>query len=328
MARQDAIRRKLNPTPYTVRKGALLQKRIGHQPTMAAPKSRIGWDLYLCGAGPSLAETHKQYLEQARNRYGASNGRVEVWGCNSAAPWLVEQGAFVTHAFGIDQTEGLMTEWSGTPPLKYIVASTVNPKTIRMLMAANRQLIWFHNYVGSQSEVELYKTIWPGSVMVGDGLNSVNRALCLAQFMGFRKIYVLGADNALRKDGDGFVMHPNGDHPEAHGATSVIMFNPEPLGGKTWYTKPDMLFSACQIAKWAARKGGQMDLVGDTLPHALLDAAMEHPEGYERFLENVAALESLRGVPTPGAVSDLHKPKGRTVTSSVFTVLQGKSDKM
>jgi len=47
-------------------------------------------------------------------------------------------------------------------------------------------------------ELWLYSAFYEVTAMVGSGLNSVTRAIDLAGFMGFDKIYVVGADSAIR----------------------------------------------------------------------------------------------------------------------------------
>jgi hypothetical protein len=71
-----------------------------------------------------------------------------VWGCNSAAPWLFEQGHRVTHGFTVDQTPHMLAEWASTPPLDYLVASSCNPFLTELLVRAGRTVTFFHNYCG------------------------------------------------------------------------------------------------------------------------------------------------------------------------------------
>jgi hypothetical protein len=290
-------------------------REVRKVPRMVRKNGAVGRRLVLCGAGPSLAEHWPHYLGPD----GISRmNHTDVWACNSALTWLHSHGAYVTHGFGIDQTEGLLREWEHAPPAHYLIASTVDPRTAKHLVALGRPITWFHNYVGSATEGDLYRTIWPSTVMVGDGLNSVNRAICLAQFMGYKHITCLGTDCAL---GPGDVMHANGDGPEAHGATSVIMENhPDHLvDGRIWRTKPDMLFSAASLARMAAK--GYLTLVGDILPNALLKEAHRAPNGINAYLDSIARLGRMVGAPHPGGKgSGLQAPRGRNMQSALFTV--------
>lgn len=299
-------------------------------PRMAQKNGGKGKKLVLCGAGPSLGEHWEHYLGTG----GISRmPKTEVWATNSALTWLWERGAYVTHGFGIDQTEGLLNEWRNAPPVHYVLASSVDPRTAKHLVALGRPITWFHNFVGSKTEGDLYRgqdpvtkkplagNSWPTTVMVGDGLNSVNRALCLAQFMGFDHVTVLGADCAL---GHGDVMHVNGDGPEAHGATSVIMVNRRITGennlidGRLWHTKPDMLFSAKSLAEFAVK--GWVTLVGDTLANAVLKEATRSPDGWRVYLDKVARLGRMKGVPHPGGPQAGQVPRGRNMETVLFTV--------
>lgn len=307
----------LRPKLKQLRPGQRIDmSRAPKGPTMATPNMAAGRNLVLCGAGPSLKEHWSYYLGAG----GVSRmPKTDVWACNSALTWLLEQGAYVTHGFGIDQTEGLLAEWASAPNVTYVLASTVNPKVVAHLRSHGRKVLWFHNFVGSTGEMALYKTIWPTSVMVGDGLNSVNRAMCLAQYMGYKTVTILGADCAL---GAGDVMHANGDGPEAHGATSVIMEGV--IAGRTWVTKPDMIFSSVQMAKQAGVAFSRYKIVGDTLAGALVAEAIRLNMSSKAFgawmEEEIASLEAMRGIS-----HGIHReqPKGRTMQSKVFTVRQG-----
>lgn len=316
LARAHGASKRLNPKTVQVRRHNLLTREIVYPPPMIERNTRIGWDLYLCGAGPSLRDTYADHLLLAQEK-----PKADIWASNSALPTLLSWGVRRVAGFGIDQTDGLLAEWAGPPEARYIIASTVNPNLTRFLQDAGRPVTWFHNFVGTVTEKELYVTLWPPSVMVGDGLNSVNRALCLAYFMGYRRIYVLGADCALRRGAPGeYEMHANGDGALVHGATSVVMYNPVPLAGRTWYTKPDMLFSAVALAKQAVARVG-LTLIGDTLPHALLDEAFRErgPKAAEAWLDDVARLERLTGIPAPGGGPE--QPRGRNMVSDLFTVV-------
>jgi hypothetical protein len=280
-----------------------------------------GRHLVICGAGPSLGSHWEHYLGTEGI---ARSVKTDVWACNSALTWLYAKGAHVTHGFAIDQTEGMLAEWPDPPPVRYMLASTVNPKLTEHILGHGRRIVWFHNYVGSPEEIRLYTTIWPTAVMVGDGLNSVNRAMCLAQHMNYKRITVLGADCALGPDD---VMHVNGDGPTAHGATAVLMDmggTDATIGGRQWKTKPDMLFSAVAIARMAY-SNSRFVIVGDTFPNALIREGIAQGMGTTAFREymdkNVASLENMRGGPRLGHAGAT--PKGRNMLSGMFTVAAG-----
>lgn len=186
-----------------------------------------GKAVVICGAGPSLRDHAAEWCPQAD----------EVWGCNSALTWLLDQGHNVTHGFCIDQTPAMLNEWKSAPDVEYLLASTVHPFLAEHLLRHNRNLTWFHNYVGIKKppvgyckcghdetdhdeigacrkcdvvpcseyrlrvmpyEDWLYRALYPLTVRAGSGLNSVSRAVDVAHFMGFERIVLLGADCALK----------------------------------------------------------------------------------------------------------------------------------
>lgn len=196
-----------------------------HCDAVVERQSNVGETVVICGAGPSLCETAAKWCPRG----------TQVWGCNSAAIWLYEQGHPITHAFTVDQTPQMVVEWLSAPDLTYLLASTVHPHLTDYLVERKRRLVWFHNFVGvddagpvqyaactvcrwmgdlgtpacpqcggataghvASYEEWLYSAFYPTTVVVGSGLNAVTRAIDLALFMGFAKIIVLGADCSLR----------------------------------------------------------------------------------------------------------------------------------
>lgn len=105
---------------------------------MVQPDSATGQHLILCGAGPSLADHAAEWCPQGD----------QVWGCNSAATWLYNQGHQVTHGFTVDQTAHLIEEWASTPPIEYLVATSCDPNLPELLSARGRRFTFFHNYCG------------------------------------------------------------------------------------------------------------------------------------------------------------------------------------
>jgi hypothetical protein len=264
---------------------------------VAVQDSKKCRDLVICGAGPSLNDPEARLaLEIARG---------DVWGCNSALPFLQGLGYRVTHGFCIDQTPHTLDEWPGPPSAEYWLASSVHVYLTDYLLAAGRKVTFFHNFLGTPNERHLYNNVWYPTVIVGDGLNSVNRALGLAEFLGYRRITLLGADCALGPDD---TMHANGDGPTAHGATPVILEGD--IDGRHWRTKPDMLFSAVRLAAVQRRLGSsRMRMVGDTLPYALRDKSPD-------FLNRLSRLAPANDIPR--VTKDAGDAKGRHMTSEVF----------
>lgn len=251
-----------------------------------------GQTLTLCGAGPSLAE-----------EIAGAPKTDQLWGCNSALTWLIDNGYQPNAGITVDQTPAMLAEWESAPDVEYLLASTVHPHLTEWLIQHGRKTRFFHNYVGiREADVEwdgvrmcfedwLYSTLFPATVRAGSGLNTLNRALDVAMFMGFRHIYVLGADCALRASRpspdapfgspehrrwleEDVVMHANGDHATVHGATAQT-FEGE-IDGRYWVTKPDMMISAVWLVKTVHKNPGRITLLGDTLPNALIDKPDEY----------------------------------------------------
>jgi hypothetical protein len=264
---------------------------------MAAGKS-----VAICGAGPSL----EGWLDRLPPTH-------QVWACNSALPYLKKHGQRVTHGFCIDQGRAMLgpEEWARTYNVEYLLASAVHPDLVAHLLKAKRTVIFFHSYLGIPApegwvcpppdvpyEVHLYRTLFPASVQVGKGLNSVPRAVCLAIFMGFKSIKVYGADCACAPaarmpaiDSPRYApwlaslrMYPDRGFPEHYGHALMA----EGLvNGRHWVTRPDMVMSAVHLVE-LAQEFPQVQLMGDTLPTALQrdpDALSRMPRFGEEFGE-------------------------------------------
>jgi hypothetical protein len=245
----------------------------------------------------------------------------QIWGCNSAATWLFDQGYPVTHALTVDQMPHMVKEWYSAPPLKYLLASTVHPHLTKYLKARGRDITFFNNYVGVQGppllqcecshfkeahpagiclhcgckeyreiqmpfEMGLYGGLFEETAITGSGLNATTRGLDLAGYMGFKKAYVLGADCAIRlkrrpPEGERFgtpaymkwlnedaEMHADGGSAVASEATPITLGGE--IDGRWWETKPDLAITASWLVKMA-KAIPNIELVGDTLPNALMD---------------------------------------------------------
>jgi len=282
-----------------------IRDNAAHCERVAVAGSGVGRSLAICGAGPSLADNTVMLQEID-----------EVWGCNSAAIWLHDEGHPVNYGFTVDQTVEMLDEWSNPPPIGYLVASSVRPELVRHLLDHGRELTFFHNFVGLAGppmeldgkwvpyEHWLYDRFYPDTVRVGSALNSVTRAIDLAMFMGFRPIHVLGADCALRvlrpmpdtEFGtpehkrwleEDVVMHADGSSALRSGATHVTMHGT--IDGRHWESKPDLWVTAVWLVQMA-RAIPHLNLVGDTLPNALIDKP-------DSFLDELPHLQGADGIP-------------------------------
>jgi len=259
---------------------------------MVQPDQCKGKTVAICGAGASLADN----LDMVPTTH--------VWACNSALPYLAGRGARVTHGFCIDQGEEMLEphEWGNAYDVQYLIASSVHPKLVRHLLTAKRKLTWFHSYLGIPEpdhwvspledtpnyEMYLYRTIYPTSVQVGYGLNAVPRAVCLALFMGYKRIYVYGADCACAPNGppmhaldcpqyvpwmERLRMYADGRTAAWYGPKSAIA--EAVLDGKRWHTRAYMVISARHLVDLQKTYPGRIEFVGDTLVNASRDKDAE-----------------------------------------------------
>jgi hypothetical protein len=282
-----------------------------------------GKTLVICGAGPSLKETAAEWCPKGD----------DVWGCNSAMPWLVANGHKVTHGFSIDQTAHMLEEWVTAPDVKYLIASTCHPHLTSYLISKKRDLTVFHNYVGVKEapvswpdvngvmreetwEDWAYQIMYSGTVRAGSGLNAVTRAIDVGLYMGYEKIIVLGADCCLRfrvpppKDkGPGtkeFMdwlrneteMHADGGNALASEATPVVLCGE--IDGRLFAVKPDLVITAVWLVVMRRKLKGRLELIGDGLPNAL-----KHKSN--KFLERLPRLVDADGNPVDISVPDFEE---------------------
>lgn len=151
----------------------------------------------------------------------------------------------------------------------------------------------------------MYSALYPPTVVTGGGLTSGTRAIELARWMGYERITVLGQDCAMRTKGrmpteiaegspehmawlrENTVMHADGGHALASGATAVTMG--AEIDGRWWESKPDMIISAVWLVR-LARHDPRVTLVGDTFPNALMDKD-------DAFLARMPTMTDAEGKP-------------------------------
>lgn len=294
------------------------------------PGTAEGQHIVICGAGPSLAEEAEEWCRKGD----------QLWGANSALPWLHEHGFPVTHGITVDQTPAMCVEWKAMLDVRYLIPSTSHPHLVSMLLDAGRDVTWFHSHVGLKQgqavaycacghdraghgptcwcgcatydervmayEEWLYTLLYPTTVVVGSGLNTVTRAIDVALCMGAAEITVLGADCALRVARplpagvivgsiehkrwleEETVMHADGGHALASGATPVTLGGE--IDGRWWETKPDLAISALHLVAMAKALEGRLRLVGDTLPNAIKDKPSD-------FLDRMPTMIDSSGKP-------------------------------
>ncbi len=221
---------------------------------MVQPDMGKGKNVIICGSGPSLP---------AVRHLLTVHPEADVWAANDALMWMSRRGLRVTHGIGIDQSPDLYTTcWTEPPAVQYLIASSVDYRLIAHLVAHGHRerITLFHSFIGFEGEAELYPLLYPPSPMVGSGLNVVNRSLPLADFMGYQTMYLVGADCAL---GRGDILHAG----ETGKETGIVLRGL--IDGKSWATKPDMLWSACDLVRQKRMLGDRLQFIGKTLPAAL-----------------------------------------------------------
>ena len=268
---------------------AQIRQNARHRLPMLQPHIALDHTVLICGAGPSLRDLLDQWPLVD-----------EVWACNSALPYLADRGMQVTHGFAIHQGDTLVApgEWDRTFDVTYYVASSLYPPMLDRLVHERRRVAVFHSFLGlpdpvgwdrgahdgKSYEMALYtdKHLFETGVQVGHGLNSVPRAVCLALGLGFRHIYVAGADCACPP---GQPLRPDLGTPEyadwmravpmyADGRTAAVFGVHQAMAegvvnGRRWVTLPDMVISARALLDLERTAPERVHLLGDTLPNAL-----------------------------------------------------------
>ncbi len=238
-----------------------------------------GQHLVLCGAGPSLAETIA---------YCADGD--QVWATNGALPWLIANGHRVTHGFTVNQFAAMTALWSPAPDVEYMLASTVDPALSALVYIAGRPATYFHNAVLLPEQDELYAKLYPPTICAGSGLNAVTRALDVADFMGFERITVLGADCCLRVPPGhpprssvtaaagsaeymnwlaGTIMHVNGENPIDGGCPPLTLSGV--IDGREWVGQADLWITMQWLVRMAKASNGKIRVIGDGLATAMMD---------------------------------------------------------
>jgi hypothetical protein len=136
--------------------------------------------------------------------------------------------------------------------------------------------------------MHLYQTLYKPSCQVGYGLNSVPRAMCLALWLGFKRVDVFGADCAGRGGTAPMPTTAAENYPEwlkglqlyADGRTAFIngpnaVMVEGLVDGRYWHTRADMLITARHMVDLTRAFPGRIVLKGDTLPNAIMDKDAE-----------------------------------------------------
>lgn len=261
---------------------------------MLRQREAIGQTVVICGAGPSLAEHIDEVLDKVNPD--------QVWGCNSALTWLYETGRRVTHGIAVAGEDGLLDDWKSVPPVHYLLASCVWPVVTKKLLGRMRKVSFFHTYIGFEPDFYSRLYHFPNTFMVDGGLNVTNRAVGVADAMGFTRIVVIGADCCLRPSADPMPVPPDtatdqeaqalnqewcgrqtmyADGRDARTAFGHATLMEGTIAGRRFVSRADMLESAKWLVTSKRAMGKRLELVGDTLPNWLLKC---DPALIEEFL--------------------------------------------
>jgi hypothetical protein len=131
-----------------------------------------------------------------------------------------------------------------------------------------------------KTELQLYGEIFGEdkvATMCG-GFTVTNRALALAKYMGFDKVVMAGTDFGWRKEGGSHYC----DLVKVAANDDNYMTDQGLIDGKPWFTRPDQLASAQDVARKI--KANEVTIIGDSLALAL----SKHTD---EFLDDIVRLE-------------------------------------
>jgi hypothetical protein len=114
-----------------------------------------------------------------------------------------------------------------------------------------------------KGEIDLYLELFSSAAVMCGGFTVANRALALANYMGFEDIIMAGTDFGWRKKGGSHY----GNLVSVELVDPTYMTDGGAIDGVPWFTKPDQLASAVDVARKI--KAGEVSVLGDSLAIAL-----------------------------------------------------------
>lgn len=114
-----------------------------------------------------------------------------------------------------------------------------------------------------KQEIEIYSGLFKNADVMCGGFTVTNRALALVNYMGFHIPKMAATDFGWRKEGGSHYCNivKVATHDDKY------MTDASAVDGKPWYTKPDQLASAVDVAKKI--RAGEVEVLGDSLAVAL-----------------------------------------------------------
>jgi len=241
------------------------ERNIRHAASLGLKQARRnqekGKTVVICGSGPSLKD--ELVLAELRELVKSEGDNLIIMACKAAIKYMTEQGFKVTYGVSMDPGAHIACDEkiSKVPGVTHIMATSSDPEVFEYLK--DEKVMLFHSATGYEHEVKLYNSLFKDGWCAGGGYNVVNRALSLAQYMGFKKFVMVGTDCGWREDAS-FYVDGNEQRP------GVDMKDGGMVDGIPWNTRPDMLASGIALAKVAKTIGQEnFTFLGDVLPAKL-----------------------------------------------------------
>ena len=269
---------------------------------MVEKNSHAGQNAVICSTGKSIKD--KAVLKKVKRL--AKKGYV-VFGLKETIPYLKDHGVKVTYSVSMDPGgERQINRTPFDKDVTYCLASSCHPDLYDYLGMKGGKIMIFHSACGHseegykpgmfvqagptdfaicpgvhtmktlegeneftpivqlvKSEVQIYDEMFPNADVMCGGFTVSNRALALAKFMGFDKVVLAGTDFGWREKGKSHYS----DLVSVDTLDSSYMTDNAQVDGREWFTKPDQLASAVDIAH--KQKAGEIEVLGDSLAAAL-----------------------------------------------------------
>lgn len=275
-----------------------------------------GGKCLIVGTGPTLK--NKTVFKQIKH---LAETHVVI-ALKESIPYLIDKGVKVTYAVSMDPGgKRQIDRTPAVPGVIYCVASSCHSDFYDHLLENECEIKIFHSACGQgeahyqkgmlinvggdehsvvegefvlktmneehevcpvvgmvKNEIEIYQDLFGDdqAVMMG-GFTVTNRALALAMFMGF-DVKMAATDFGWRKMGGSHYC----DLVKVDHGDDAYMTDQGQVDGTPWYTKPDQLASAVDVAKKI--RAGDLEVIGDTLPGALAKRD-------EKFLDEIVKIQ-------------------------------------
>jgi hypothetical protein len=244
--------------------------------TLLRPDLRRRRRLLVVGPGPSATGPDGRRVI----RYLGTRDDHDVLAIKEAIDIVRGHGISVRYSCAMDPGDQQHVKTPIFPEISYLIASSCHPDLFRHTLG-RAPVVVYHSACGvtwpeqQLGEMQVYQRHFPEPWFVAEGgYTVVNRAVSCARFMGYDRVTLIGCDFGWREGGDYYAQGVRGKA----GNLGADMTDEGRIDGRPWYTRPDMLASACSIAKLV--HAGYARVCGDSLAAAL---AKKSPD----FLEQV-----------------------------------------